>query len=899
MAPEQFDGLADPRSDLYSLGLTLYELLALRPAFDEADRQKLIRQVTGATPPRLRSLDPQIPRDLETIVHKVIDRDPAHRYQSAEELAADLSRYLGDEPIRARRISPLARFRRWCRKNPLVAGLTSTIAVLVTAAAVAASIAAVRFEKLAEDNGKLAGDLKTALGDAERNLTLVREQERISQQNLTLANSEKQRAEGNLDLALQAMDAVYLEAIGEQKLLSAGRRGISPQQSDAGMTFDGFTPLERTLLGRGLKFYSQFAANNQSTSNFAAASSAQAFYRVAVLQGAIEDREAASTNFNEAIRRFKLLSENEPKNHHHAFNLSRALYGLAILQQDWTKATEIFKEANVAVTSAIVMSDTSVDYYNHRSQVLRSLGLMLPALADNEKAVVLAPDNIRVLQDAASSYINAAQYSNHTRAIQLCEMALEIDSENADVHNLFGTILYYEDQDRALHHYAEALRLRPNFAAVHAARARVYHSRGDFEKAIADASEAIRLSPTNAGYYVRRCEALMQLDRLEAARSDIEKAIELQPPSSMNFVRVLQAQANLFSRLGELENAEASFTRAIRQAPLIHWLHGERFLLRLRMKKYDAALADFRALKQLHPGPGYLTENDLKVLPLTFQQGVLDVLTELVESPQSEGPAKFAHGLMRFRFQVALGRASEAKSQAMALLNLENAQFATETIDHNPAARNTRTQFAFAVGRMDLAREDIEKLAKAENATYRQFYELALLSLADGRNIGNYKSACQRMMAKFAESRELDAVSSTGWTCALAPEALDDYGPAIDSMRKGLGKDPENPALLRSLGALQFRAGLFQQSIEALTPLASPGETAVEAKSSKAYALFFLAMAQHHAGQTEQGKQTLTRAVTLARQELSSHETLPWNRKLTLELLRDEAVAIIGPVDVP
>src|SRR5205807_6340254 len=77
MAPERFRGEADARSDLYALGLTLYELLTLRPAFDQEDRDRLILQVTTEVPPRPRSLNPEIPRDLETIVLKAIEHEPA------------------------------------------------------------------------------------------------------------------------------------------------------------------------------------------------------------------------------------------------------------------------------------------------------------------------------------------------------------------------------------------------------------------------------------------------------------------------------------------------------------------------------------------------------------------------------------------------------------------------------------------------------------------------------------------------------------------------------------------------------------------------------------------------------------------------------------------------------
>jgi WD40 repeat protein/serine/threonine protein kinase/tetratricopeptide (TPR) repeat protein len=142
MSPEAFEGKTDARSDLYSLGLTLYEMLAFRPAFDEKERNRLIKQVTGEAPPRLGKLNRQVPRDLETIVHKAIERDPTGRYAGAAALAEDLERFIDDEPIRARRASPADRFRRWCRRNPWVAGLTGLVALLLLGLAIGASFAA-------------------------------------------------------------------------------------------------------------------------------------------------------------------------------------------------------------------------------------------------------------------------------------------------------------------------------------------------------------------------------------------------------------------------------------------------------------------------------------------------------------------------------------------------------------------------------------------------------------------------------------------------------------------------------------------------------------------------------------------------------------------------------------
>jgi serine/threonine protein kinase/formylglycine-generating enzyme required for sulfatase activity/WD40 repeat protein len=137
MAPERFQEPGDARSDIYSLGATLYEMLTLTPAFHGDHRAELIDRVRHEEPARPRQLDPRIPRDLETVVLKAMAKEPARRYLSAEALADDLRRFLADRPVLARRATALERGWRWCRRNPTVALLTGSVVVLLTLLAAA------------------------------------------------------------------------------------------------------------------------------------------------------------------------------------------------------------------------------------------------------------------------------------------------------------------------------------------------------------------------------------------------------------------------------------------------------------------------------------------------------------------------------------------------------------------------------------------------------------------------------------------------------------------------------------------------------------------------------------------------------------------------------------------
>src|SRR5262249_24224483 len=114
--------LVDHRTDVYGLGVTLYELLTLHPAVEGEDRQELLRRIAEGEPRPPRAWDRSIPRDLETVLLKAMAREPQDRYATAKDMAEDLQRFLGSEPVRARRPTPGQRLSRWAwRRRGLVA----------------------------------------------------------------------------------------------------------------------------------------------------------------------------------------------------------------------------------------------------------------------------------------------------------------------------------------------------------------------------------------------------------------------------------------------------------------------------------------------------------------------------------------------------------------------------------------------------------------------------------------------------------------------------------------------------------------------------------------------------------------------------------------------------------
>ncbi len=218
-SPEQVRaraGVVDQRSDVYSLGATLYELLTLRPLFEGRDRNELQRQIASEEPRPPRALHPSVPRELETVVLKALRKEPAERYPTARALAEDLQRFLDNRPVLARRPTAAERLRKLLRRHPSLVAAGVVVLLLLSA----------------------GSSLSALLIRGEQNRT--RAEQRKAEEAYRRERQRAEEAEARFRLARRSVDELF--RISQEEL--ADRPGLER--------------LRKRLLGSVLAYYQEF-----------------------------------------------------------------------------------------------------------------------------------------------------------------------------------------------------------------------------------------------------------------------------------------------------------------------------------------------------------------------------------------------------------------------------------------------------------------------------------------------------------------------------------------------------------------------------------------------------------------------------------------------------------------
>jgi serine/threonine-protein kinase len=539
LAPERFGGRADARSDVYSLGLTLYELLALRPAFGAAVEAELIAQITSEEPPRLDRLDPQLPRDLVTVVHKAMARDPADRYQSAGALAEDLRRFLDDRSILARSVSLPEQAWRWCRRNPTGAALVAALLALFLLAS-GAGVWFVRHQadrraEAARQEQVLRNEVGTALVQAvsfrqgfhfrEGRALLEQARQRLEpdgpddlRQRLNQALADLNLAE-NLDAA-RLLAASYVE--GKFDFAGAERRYAAAfAEAGVGQAGDDVEAVAARVKASAVRGALVAALDDWAVCT---ADQGRSAWMLRVARLADPDPEGWRDRVRDPV----------------AWNNAAAL-------------AELARTAPVAEPSV---------------PLLLALGQRLQATGGDAAGFLRRVQREHPADFWANlSLGNALKYGGSGEAIGYYRVALAIRPESAIGYYNLGEVLRFQNWlDEAIDYYQQALRIDPKHVWAHLNRGSVLAERGRPDEALDHFQQAARIDPRNVAARIRLGYALKEKGRLDEALDHFQQAITLDSRD----VAPLNGLRGVLMRQGRREEVQAAWRKILDANPPEH-----------------------------------------------------------------------------------------------------------------------------------------------------------------------------------------------------------------------------------------------------------------------------------------------------------------------------------------
>jgi tetratricopeptide (TPR) repeat protein len=613
MSPEQALAkrvVVDHRTDIYSLGVTLYELLTLEPAFNGTDRNELLRQIAFEEPRPPRRLNKAIPAELETIVLKAIEKNPAERYGTAQELADDLERFLKDEPIRAKRPSLVQKTRKWARRHR-AAVWSATAAVMVSLAGLAGGIGWGMRDREARDKEETTRR-QEIIRQAQDSVTAVRTQ--LAANNLVLASlklAEAKALRGNdpaalgdlakeiealdvelnrFDRYLDLLDQAFQAEIPPSPIEAAGGTpGMPPNQSSS-QIFKPTPAKAVPIVLKALALYSVLDRDDWSTSlENGLLGPAQveqvrrtAFEELIWLADDVvgrrhdhrSDRELTPADSARQALAYLRKAEGAQQPTRAFFRLRalcRGLLGEKVAAQADVKRAET-TPLKMAQDHFLLGQGAYWRAWRHDEARLRANAAGKPDLGHKEFVAVLRDKATAIEEFETALFLEPTHYMAMMRLGQC----------RAFLHPMWF------DLNAAAALFTGCIMHRPDHAHAYACRASVFSTLRRYKDALADYTRAIELGAELPQIWSNRGAAYDNLGEHEKAIADYSRAIAL----DANYELAWYGRAIAHAAMRQTEKSLADYAEAIRLDPKDRSALLNRGITYRGLKQYDKALAD-------------------------------------------------------------------------------------------------------------------------------------------------------------------------------------------------------------------------------------------------------------------------------------------------------------------
>jgi tetratricopeptide (TPR) repeat protein len=876
MSPEQAELSAldiDTRADVYALGVFLYELLTgttplPRQRLHQAGYLERLRLIREEEPPRpstrlsesketlasvaaMRRTEPwrlarEVRGELDWIVMKALEKDRTRRYETANDLARDIQRYLADEPVEACPPSAAYKLRKFARKHRhVLATACAFVLLLITAASV-------------------------STGQALR----ATQAETKARQALALA-------EERFDLAKDAVDK-YLNEVTE-----------TPELKNA-----NFRELRKRLLETALPFYQKLAEQAPGDPEREAARG-RAYGRLGDIRFEMGEynfkpgeAEVALADYRAMHAIFARLAEAFPDEPDYPHDLTRSLIGqgqflrgtgrsadseaayragLAVGQQlvndfpsipafrsdlarchnrlsellAWERAGK-FAEAEAEARAALQEQQRLVDEYpnntDYRYELAKShnnLGSFL--VCQHKGAESWAEYRVALEQQRrlADEYPNVPKY-RHYLAMNLWDMGVFHPTRGEGAEAAYRAAL--KEQWRVVGEHPYVPEYRDYLFVYLGALVGLLAGQGKQVEAEGECREAIRLKPDAPEPHGVLAELLAKRGQWEKAEGEYREAIRLEPKNAVTW----NARGDFYRQHHEYAKALADYSRAIELRPDFAEALWDRGYAYLALHEYDKVLADLNKAIELNPGPVWLLY---------------------------------------------------ARGRAYAGLHQYDKAFAdfNKAIELDPKDAKAWASRGFvyaALTRWDKATSDFSKAVELNPDDPLARCRLALARLGAG-DLPGYRSACAALLDRFGQA---DLPDTARWVLVLAPDAVNDRNRLVLRAEAALRKGPQTGWAAAILGAALYRADRFAEAVRRLDEANAAWEQAATkpAVYSPAYTWFFLAMAYQRQGDAAEARRWLDKAQKWMDQETQDSRNPAWNRRLTLQVLRREAEQLLA-----